>query len=86
MDDTFKGDGWKVLGKEEEKRKDLRDISVFQVCREQAEESEESHGEVRGNWRGQLRRGKSMLEGGCRPGSPAMSTWCTLRISPPRSF
>ena len=56
---------------------------MFKVCKEQAEESEESHGEVRGNWRGQLRRGKSVREGGRRPGSPALPTYSTLRISPP---
>lgn len=56
---------------------------MFQVCKEQAEESEESYREVRGNWRGQLSRGKSAREGGCRPGSPALPTGSTLRISPP---
>lgn len=56
---------------------------MFQVCKEQAEESEESHREVRGNWRGQLRRGKSAGERGHRPGSPALPTGSTLRISLP---
>lgn len=55
---------------------------MFKVCKEQAEESEESHRKVRGNWRGQLRKGKSVC-GGHRPGSPALPTWSTLRISPP---